>query len=269
MNHREAAEEFVELLAAMARLRGEQGCPWDKEQTHETLRPFLLEETHEALEALRDGDPARIREELGDVLHQIVFHCQLAAEKGEFTAADVIRQLREKMVRRHPHVFSGEPLRDSAEVIKRWADLKADEKETASASILGNLPRSLPALARAQAVTERASRVGFDWPAIDPVWDKLEEEFRELRDARASGDKTRIAEELGDLFFALVNLSRFLGLQAEDVLTDATERFIRRFRYIEARLREAGSSPACASPEELDRLWEEAKSSERSAKNSA
>jgi tetrapyrrole methylase family protein/MazG family protein len=263
-----AGETFAKLLDVMAQLRGDKGCPWDKEQSHESLRPFLLEESHELLHALQEGDAARIREELGDLLHQIVFHCQIATESGAFTAEDVVRDLKDKMVRRHPHVFSGKGLADSGSVLKQWVKIKANEKDAQTLkSALGNLPKSMPALARAQTITERASQVGFDWPDIDPVWRKVDEEMAELKSACSTGDTGRTAEELGDLFFSLINLSRFLGLQSEDVLNQATQRFIKRFRHIETRLHEAGESPVASSLEAMDRLWAEAKEIERGEKN--
>ena len=261
MKNELAGETFAKLLDVMAQLRSDKGCPWDKEQSHASLRTFLLEESHELLDALDKGDSAQIREELGDLLHQIVFHCQIAAENGAFTAEDVVRDLRDKMVRRHPHVFSGKALPDSDTVLKQWAKIKAKDGETPK-SALGNLPKSMPALARAQTITERASQVGFDWPDIVPVWGKVEEELAELKTACSSGDKQRTGAELGDLLLSLVNLSRFLGLQSEDVLAQATERFIKRFSYIETRLDEAGASPAASSLEVMDRLWDEAKALE-------
>ncbi|HEU4342615.1 MAG TPA: nucleoside triphosphate pyrophosphohydrolase [Candidatus Binatia bacterium] len=270
MSHKTAGEKFRELLDVMAQLRGEQGCPWDKEQSHASLRPSLREESYELLDALDSGDATKIREELGDLLHQIVFHCQIAAEHGTFTAADVVGELKQKMVRRHPHVFSVEALSDSETVLKQWAKIKSQERGKDSLqSVLGNLPASMPALARAQSVTERASHAGFDWPAVEPVWQKIAEELSELKVACSSGDRERTGEELGDLFFSLVNLSRFLGLQAEDALAQTTERFIQRFRYIEARLRERGKSPQLASLQEMDRLWDEAKALERREKDRA
>jgi len=269
LDHKQAGEKFAELLDIMAQLRGAHGCPWDKEQSHVSLRSFLLEECHELLEALEDGDPVKIREELGDVLHQIVFHCQIAGEIGSFAAEDVVGDLRDKMVRRHPHVFSGDPLSDSDVVLKRWAETKANEKDGQNPnSVLGNLPKSMPALARAQTITERASQVGFDWPSIAPVWHKVEEELAELKTAFAAGEKQRTAEELGDVIFSLVNLSRFFGIRAEDALSQATQRFIKRFHHIERRLREAGTTPAASSLEAMDRLWDEAKAREREAKAS-
>ena len=266
MDHKRAGEEFTALLDIMAQLRGTDGCPWDKEQSHVSLRSFLLEECHELLEVLQDGNPAKIREELGDVLHQIVFHCQIAEESGAFSAEDVVRDLRDKMVRRHPHVFSGDPLPNSETVLKRWAETKANENDSNPKSVLGDLPKSMPALARAQTITDRASQVGFDWSSVAPVWSKVEEELAELKTACATDETQRTIEELGDVIFSLVNLSRFLGIRAEDALAQATQRFIKRFHHIESRLREAGTTPAASSLEVMDRLWNEAKALEHGEK---
>lgn len=259
----ESGEAFNALLKVMAQLRGENGCPWDKEQTHASLGTFLIEESYELLEALKEGNPSKVREELGDLLHQIVFHCQIASERGAFTANDVIRELKEKMERRHPHVFSGQALTESEAVVKQWARLKAEEKIGDSPkSALGNLPKAMPALARAQTITERASQVGFDWPSIEPVWQKVEEELNELKEAYTTGIREHVAKELGDLFFTLVNLARFLELHAETVLVQAVSRFIERFTYIENQLRGKGKTLTATSLEEMDRLWEEAKALE-------
>jgi len=267
MDDKLAGEKFAQLLATMEQLRGENGCPWDKEQTHSSLRSFLLEETHELLDALDGDNPAKICEELGDVLHQIVFHCQIASERGAFTAVDMITKLNDKMMRRHPHVFSGQALPDTAAVIARWAEIKAgEETDEKDRSALGNLPRSMPALARAQKISERASRVGFDWPAVEPVWEKVDEELHELKAARAGGSKARMKDEIGDLFFALVNLARFLVIDAEDSLNGSTAKFIERFKYMEARLQERGKSMTACSLAELDELWEEAKVFQQRAK---
>ena len=258
--YRLAGEKFADLLELMAKLRGQNGCPWDRQQTHQTLKAFLLEETHELLDAIAGNDAAKIREELGDLLHQIAFHCQIAAENGSFTAAQVISNLADKIVRRHPHVFGGDALHDAQAVTKQWAQIKAQEKPDGTAiSALGRLPQSMPALARAQAITERAARVGFDWPSIEPVWRKVEEELRELRTACAAGDRERTAEELGDVFFSLVNIARFLGVQAEEVASQATHKFIERFHYVETQLRQAGKRPDQSTLEEMDRLWDQVK----------
>jgi tetrapyrrole methylase family protein/MazG family protein len=257
-------EKFSELLELMAQLRGENGCPWDREQTHQSLKAFLLEEAHELLDALTGNDPAKIAEELSDLLHQIVFHCQIGTENGTFTTDQVISNLAAKLVRRHPHVFGGDALPDADAVTKQWAEIKAQEKLAGTKnSALGSLPKSMPALARAQTISERAARVGFDWPNIEPVWQKVEEELSELKTACASGDRQRSGEELGDVFFSLVNLARFLGVQAEEVASQTTDRFIERFNYVEDQLRQAGKTSSQSSLEEMDRLWDEAKALER------
>jgi tetrapyrrole methylase family protein / MazG family protein len=261
VNDKETEEKFGELLDVMARLRSETGCPWDKEQTHLSLKPCLLEETYELIDALDDGDPKKLKEELGDVLLQVVFHSQIAAEEGRFTAKDVILQLTDKLIRRHPYVFAGEPIpQDTASVLKQRLQIKANErKDGESKSALGNVPKAMPALARAQSITRRVSHLGFDWPDIGPVWGKVEEEIRELKNAAESGDKARTGEELGDLLFSLVNLARFLDVEAEEILAQTIDRFTRRFHHIETKLQQANKSFDQSSLEEMDRFWEEAK----------
>jgi tetrapyrrole methylase family protein/MazG family protein len=263
-------EKFSELLDVMARLRSETGCPWDKEQTHASLKPCLLEETYELLEALDGGDPKKLKEELGDVFLQVIFHAQIAKEDGRFAIKDVISLLTEKLVRRHPYVFAGEPLpADTAAVLKQRLQIKASEKnEEQSKSALGSVPKAMPALARAQSVSRRAAHLGFEWPNIAGVWAKVDEEMRELREAAASGDKTRSGEELGDLLFTLVNIARFLDVEGEEVLAQTVDRFTRRFHHIETKLREADKSFDQSSFEEMDRLWEEAKELEARTKES-
>ena len=269
MSNRETEQKFSELLDVMARLRGETGCPWDKEQTHLSLKPCLLEETYELLDALDGGDPKKLKEELGDVLLQVVFHSQIAAEDGRFDARDVIGHLVEKLIRRHPYVFAGEPLPDdTAAVLKQRLQIKAGERKAGeSQSALGNVPKAMPALARAQSVSRRASHLGFDWPDIEPVWKKISEEIAELKTAVAAGDKARSGEELGDLLFSLVNLARFLDVEAEDVLAQTIDRFTRRFHYIETKLRQENKNFDETPLEEMDRLWEEAKKLEAAGKN--
>jgi len=256
-------ESFRELVAVVARLRGEEGCPWDRQQSHASLKPSLLEETYELLEAIDRGEPEALAEELGDLLHQVVFHCQIAAEEGRFTAEEVLARLKEKLIRRHPHVFSGLRLTDADAVLENWAKIKAQERRAGEVgSSLGELPKAMPALARAQRTTERASHFGFDWPGPEQVWQKVEEELGELKQALSSGDKSRAGEELGDLLFSLVNLSRLLNLEAEETLSQAVDRFLRRFAYIEKKIQEKGKTLAQASLEEMDCLWEEAKKME-------
>jgi tetrapyrrole methylase family protein/MazG family protein len=262
-------QNFFHLLEVMARLRGENGCPWDKEQTHQSLKPCLLEETYELLEALDSGDATKLKEELGDVLLQVVFHAQIAREERRFTIEDVIAQLSEKLVRRHPYVFAGEPLpEDAASVLKQRMQIKASEKEHGEVkSALGDVPKAMPALARAQSISRRAAHLGFEWPDIEQVWKKVDEEIRELKEAAASGNTLRTGEEVGDLLFTLVNIARFLEVESEEVLAQTVDRFTRRFQHIESRLREASKSFDQSSLEEMDRYWEEAKALEARAKN--
>lgn len=262
MSDRETEDKFTELLNIMAQLRSDSGCPWDREQTHLSLKPCLLEETYELLDALDGGDAKKIKEELGDVLLQVIFHAQIAKEEKRFTIQDVIELLTDKLVRRHPYVFAGEALpEDPAAALKQRAQLKAKENnndgETKSA--LGNVPKAMPALARAQAISRRAASLGFEWPSIDPVWAKVDEEMRELKQAVASGDKVHTGEELGDLLFTLVNIARFLDVESETVLAQTVDRFTKRFHHIEAKLRDADKQFDQSSLEEMDRYWDEAK----------
>ena len=261
MSDRETEQKFTELLNVMARLRGETGCPWDKEQTHLSLKPCLLEETYELLDALDDGDAKKLKEELGDVLLQVIFHAQIAKEENRFTIKDVIMLLTDKLVRRHPYVFAGEPLpEDPAAALKQRAQIKANEKSDGEIkSALGNVPKAMPALARAQSISRRAATLGFEWPNIAPVWAKVDEEMRELKEAVASGDKSHTGEELGDLLFTMVNIARFLDVESEEVLAQTIDRFTRRFHHVEARLRQANKEFDQSSIEEMDRYWEEAK----------
>jgi len=268
VSDRETEEKFTELLDVMARLRSETGCPWDREQTHISLKPCLLEEAYELLDALDDSDTEKLKEELGDVLLQVIFHAQIAREDGRFTIKDVIEILTDKLVRRHPYVFAGEPLPENpAAALKQRAQLKANEKNDGEGkSALGNVPKAMPALARAQSISRRAAHLGFEWPNIDHVWAKVDEEMHELKEAAASGDKTHTGEELGDLLFTMVNIARFLEIESEDVLAQTVDRFIRRFHHIEARLGQLNKPFDQSTIEELDRYWEEAKHIENQEK---
>ena len=272
MSDRETEEKFTELLNVMAQLRSDAGCPWDRSQTHLSLKPCLLEETYELLDALDDGDAKKVTEELGDVLLQVIFHAQIAREENRFTIEDVIALLTDKLVRRHPYVFAGEPLpEDPAAALKQRAQLKAQENQNdknpgASNSALGNVPKAMPALARAQAISRRAAGLGFEWPNIEQVWAKVDEEMRELKAAVASGDKTHTGEELGDLLFTMVNLARFLDVESEEVLAQTIDRFTSRFHHIEAALRQANKDFAQSSLEEMDHYWDEAKKLEAQGK---
>lgn len=244
--------EFAQLVEVMARLRRE--CPWDRRQTLQDLRGYVLEEAYELAEALEGEEPASLREELGDLLLQVVFIAQIAAERGWFDLRQVIRQLVDKLVRRHPHVFGPERVRDAEEVLRRWAEAKRAEGK---GSALGEVPSAMPALQQAHLVGQRAARVGFDWSSPAEVLDKVDEELGELRRAmeRAEG----VEEELGDLLFALSNLARKAGVDPERALRGAVRRFMERFRRVEERLRQRGLRPEQVPLEELDRLWEEAK----------
>lgn len=258
---------FDALVAIMDRLRDPGGCPWDREQTYATLRGFLLEEAYEVAEAIDDGDPEHLREELGDLLFQVVFLSRLAKEEGRFDAADVIEGIATKMVRRHPHVFAEDSAEDAAEVLRKWEEIKKKEKEDAGkaarASLLDGLPRALPALVKAQRLGDKAARVGFDWPGPEAVLGKVEEELAELRDALRGEDAAARAEELGDLLFAAAMLGRKLGVDPEAALESANAKFRRRFAEVERSLREQGVPLEEAGLERMDRLWNEAKTKDR------
>jgi tetrapyrrole methylase family protein/MazG family protein len=249
----------------MARLRGEDGCPWDREQTSESIKPYLVEETYEVLEAIDEQDPAKLKEELGDLMLQIVFHAQMAEEAGAFTVRDVLAAINDKLVRRHPHVFGDVKADTAQEVLFNWEQIKQTERrrEKGQASLLDGVPRELPALLRAHRLQEKASRVGFDWQEAQEVFRKVEEELAELRAAMQGQAAERVEAELGDLLFALVNLSRFLAVNPEEALRKTIARFIARFRYIEEELARRGRSLRQASLEEMDALWAEAKAQGR------
>lgn len=250
--------EFDKLIEIMAALRGEKGCPWDKEQTRESLKPFLVEETYEVLEAIDEGDPEKIKEELGDLLFQIIFHSQIAREQNEFDVHDVIDKISRKMLGRHPHVFGDASYETSEEVLKQWEERKREEGK-ARESILEGIPKELPSLIRAHRVQSRAARVGFDWERIEDVLKKLDEELGEFREAMARKNQGEIEDELGDIFFALVNVSRFVGVHPEDALRKTISKFISRFRYIEMKAAESGKRLSEMTLQEMDALWDEAK----------
>ena len=255
---------FEALLSLMGRLRGEGGCPWDREQTRASLKPYLIEETYEALEALGEGRTDHIVEELGDVLFQVVFHCQIAQEQGEFTMAEVLHGILKKMTSRHPHVFANTQVADAREALSQWERIKRAEGhgDGSPRSALEGVPQSLPALLRAQRLQEKAGRVGFDWPTWRQAWSKVREEMAETDEAVAAGDAARIRAEFGDLLFSLVNVARLLEIDAEDSLRKAADTFTRRFKEVEAAMRAEGRQVDEASAEDLDREWEAAKSRE-------
>ena len=257
----------IRLLDIMARLRHpETGCPWDLRQDFASLVPYTLEEAYEVADAAERGDPDDLREELGDLLLQVVFHSRIAEELGLFQFEDVASGIADKLTRRHPHVF-GETAFDTDEERQRyWDDSKRaerSEKGKAREGALSGVPANLPALVMAQKLQDHAARVGFDWPDAEPVFAKLHEELDELQAARAAGDEANIREEIGDLLFVLVNLARHFGVDAESALRDCNRKFTRRFAYIEAQLAAAGLAPAESTLEEMDALWDEAKAVER------
>ena len=264
------------LLELMARLRNpEKGCPWDQKQTFATIAPYTIEEAYEVADAIERGDPTQIRDELGDLLFQVVFHAQMAQERGWFDFAQVASAIHEKLVRRHPHVFAGATAAGEAELSKTWEEMKAreraqaggrDDVSPAQISALADVPRGLPALIRAAKLGKRAGRVGFDWPEARGVREKVSEELREVDEAVAAagggagaGASAEVVEEMGDLLFALANWSRHLKLDAEEALRAANSKFERRFRDMEATARERGLALERLSPDEWEGLWQEAK----------
>lgn len=248
------------LVEIIAKLRSPAGCPWDREQTHQSLKRFLLEETYELFEAIDQADPGAVQDELGDVLLQVLLHAQIAKEAGQFTIDDVIQNLSEKLVRRHPHVF-GETSVESAEEVKvNWDAIKSKEKRAGSRnSILDGVPRELPALMRAEKIQKKAAKVGFDWDYTPEVVAKVREELSELEAAAQAGSQNEVAEELGDLLFAVVNLSRFVSVDPEFALQQATTKFIERFQLLEGYAQEEELDLNELSLAELDQLWERAK----------
>ncbi|MBI3246961.1 MAG: nucleoside triphosphate pyrophosphohydrolase [Deltaproteobacteria bacterium] len=251
---------FARLVEIMAMLRGPNGCPWDREQTPDSIKPYLVEETYEVLEALEAKDLPAFKDELGDLLLQIVFHSQLMAEAGVFTIDDVAQAIGDKLVRRHPHVFGNVKVKDADEVAQNWTKIKAQEKKgKADRSVLAGVPHGAPALIQAQRLGEKASRVGFDWTSVENVLKKVEEETRELTETLADTDSERQEHELGDLFFALTNVARHLHIDAETALRKAGKRFSNRFRFIERTIEEAAGDIHQTSPARLEELWEEAK----------
>ncbi len=255
-----AFESFQEVIA---RLRAPDGCPWDRKQTHRSLRPYLLEEAYEVLEALDREDPEALKEELGDLMLQILMHTQIATEEGEFTMPQLLQTVVTKMIRRHPHVFGDVHVETADEVLRNWEQIKQREAERQGKndkSLLDGVATELPALAKAQAVQRKVAEVGFDWDSVEPVWQKVQEELEEVR--RASTPEERV-REMGDAFFALVNLARWYNVDAESALREAVLRFMDRFREVERRLRQQGRSLQEATLVEMDTLWEEIKREEK------
>jgi tetrapyrrole methylase family protein/MazG family protein len=271
-----AGEWFEKLAAVQARLRAPDGCPWDREQTHASLRTYLIEEAYEVLEALESGDDGKFAEEMGDLLLQIMFHSQIAKEEGRFTVSDVIREVHDKMVRRHPHVFGEKRAKDSAEVLKKWEQIKKEERaaaekkkgngskqEAKAGSLLDGVSRALPAVLEGFQLTRRAARIGFDWDNVEGVFEKLGEEGGELRAAVNAKDAQRTEEEMGDLLFAAVNLTRFLHVDPEIALKKANAKFSSRFRRMEELAVKGGKALADVPREKMEEFWETAKRDEK------
>lgn len=254
--------DFRELVNVVEKLRGPEGCPWDREQTRESLKPFLIEELYELLDAFDENDVGGIKEELGDTLFQIVLHSQLSKEEGQFDINDVIEGIVEKMIRRHPHVFGDKELKTSEEVLKWWEEHKEKEGKP-SGSIFERVPKTLPALLRAQRIQEKASKVGFDWDSIEDVFKKLEEEIGEFKKALEQKSSREMEDELGDILFVLVRISNFVNINAEYALRKTINKFIRRFSHIEKEASRQGKRLSDMTLEEWDILWNEAKEDHR------
>ena len=256
---------FEKLVAVMKTLHDPGGCPWDREQTHNSLKPYLIEEAYEVLEAIDSGSDEQLKEELGDVLLQVVFHAEIAQREGRFDIEDIIEVLIDKLKRRHPHVFGDTSVDGSKTVLRNWEAIKRREKRSKKkeGSVLDGLPKSLPALIKARRIQEKVSRFGFDWERTEEVMLKVEEELGELKIANASQDMNAVEEELGDLLFAVANLARFVSVCPEDALKKTIDKFQKRFQYIERELPKRGKKLGEASLEEMDELWEEVKAQER------
>jgi MazG family protein len=256
---------FEQLLAIMARLRGPQGCPWDLTQTRASLKPFLVEEAYEVLDAIDAGDEPGLVEELGDLLLQVVFHAQIGAEDGTFQMTDILRRVCEKMTSRHPHVFGEARVETPEAALLQWEAIKQGEHTSLGQrrSVIDGVPRALPGLLRAQRMQSKAARVKFDWPDAAAAWGKVREEVAEVGEALAAGDPGRVREELGDLLFSVVNVARLSSIDAEDALQAANEKFRRRFQGMEAALAAEGTSVTAAGTDELERSWEAMKARER------
>jgi len=252
-------ENFSRLCEIVARLRAPDGCPWDREQTHQSLVPGLLEEAYEVADAIRTNDDANLREELGDLLLQVVMHAQIASEEGRFTIEEVSREIADKLVRRHPHVFGESEARDTGAVLKQWDAIKHAEKKSGHEGYLSDLTRALPALMLAQKAQTKAARVGFDWSVIPDVVAKVDEELGEVKEAIASGNAKAVADEMGDLLFAVVNLARKNALDAETILASATEKFINRFHAMERELEKEGKRLGQVDLATMDKIWDRVK----------
>lgn len=258
-NSENPGQKFQDLVNIMAKLRGPDGCPWDKEQTHETLRQYLLEETYEVLEALDQKNHKNLKEELGDLLLQVLFHAQIASEEDNFNISDVIKAISDKLIRRHPNVFGNLKISSAKEQSVNWEKLK---KKEGKSSTIDGVPKTLSALLRAWRIQQKAATVGFDWPNEEPVWEKIHEEIEELKNVSENGTKERLEDEFGDLVFSLVNISRFIGVNPEDALRKSTEKFSERFKQMETHFQSNKKSLSGATLKEMDAVWEEIKKGE-------
>ena len=258
-NQHSIGESFIQLVQIAATLRGEHGCVWDKEQTSSSIKPFLLEESYEVMAAIDEDNSEHVKEELGDLLYQVIFLAQIAAEEEKFDVGDVIEEICAKLIRRHPHVFGEESVANSREVLVRWEQIKQAEGKKKRESVLDGIPHQLPGLLRAHRIQEKAARVGFDWDHAEQVLDKVKEEVAEFEAAFSGQDPQEMEDELGDVFFALVNMARFIKIDPDRALNRAIARFMVRFRYVEKKAREGGKDLADMSLQEMDELWKEAK----------
>ncbi|MBT3513729.1 MAG: nucleoside triphosphate pyrophosphohydrolase [Nitrospina sp.] len=257
---KEILNSFSKLIKITDTLMGEDGCPWDKVQTRESLKPYLVEETYEVLEALDTNDPEKIKDELGDLLYQILFHSKISSMNGEFDFRDVLNNLSEKMVRRHPHVFKTKELNTPDQVVEQWEEIKKNEKGQANKkSILDNIPKNLPSLIRAQKIQKKATKEGFDWDQINDVFEKLDEEVIEFKEAVLQKKNVDIKNEIGDIIFVITNIAKFYKVDAEEALRSTNNKFIKRFQYIEKKIQEKGKVLKDCPLEEMEFYWQEAK----------
>ena len=253
-------DSFRKLIEIVDTLMGDNGCPWDKVQTRESLKPYLIEETYEVLEALDTNDPEKIKDELGDLLYQVLFHSKISSLNGEFDIRDVINSLNEKMVRRHPHVFEKGQLNTPDQVVKQWEEIKKEERNQANQkSILDSIPINLPSLLRAQKLQKKAAKEGFDWEQVSDVFNKLDEEITEFKKAVLEGKGKDIQSEVGDILFVIVNIAKFNKIDAEEALRSTNNKFTKRFQYIEQKIQKNGKNLKESSLEEMERNWQEAK----------
>ncbi|HEX2122543.1 MAG TPA: nucleoside triphosphate pyrophosphohydrolase [Thermoanaerobaculia bacterium] len=258
-----AKRTFDDLVQLMTTLRGPSGCPWDRKQTLPDLKPYVIEEAYEVVDAIDRDERAALLEEVGDLLLEAVFIAEITREEGTFDIYDSVTAIHDKLVRRHPHVFADVEAKDAEEVLVNWEKLKSDERKAENKSVLSGVPRSLPALLKASRLTEKAARVGFDWRRTEDVFDKLDEEIGELREAVASGEHAKIHDEIGDLLFTIANIARKVNVNAEEALQSTNRKFMSRFESMESRVHESGQNLDQLTLEEMDRLWDEAKAEER------